>query len=208
MPAAVAHRWFSGAFICAAVGVGYALVAWQVPATVSRDLLVTEEVCVVAPLTPFDPAWGIGLHVARPVPLDARCPVCGMFPAKSREWAAQVIFQDGATQFFDSPLSLFIYLQDVGRYTAGRQSSDIAADFVSDSANGGWIPAQHASYVSGSNALGPMRAGNLPAFSNPEAAGQFAAERGGKVLAADQISKPLLEALSGKKRHSHVEGAV
>lgn len=180
--------------------------AWQAP--VSQNLLASEEFCVVAPPTPFDPAWGVGLLDARPVPVDARCPVCGMFPAKAPEWAAQVIFKDGATQFFDSPLSLLIYLQDVSRYTAGRQSSNIAAEFVSDSAKGGWIPAQHAFYVSGSNSLGPMRAGNLPAFSSAEAAMQFAAARGGKVLPANQISPPLLDALNGKKRHAHVEGAV
>jgi nitrous oxide reductase accessory protein NosL len=53
-----------------------------------------------------------------------------------------------------------------------------------------------------------MRAGNLPAFSSAEAATQFAAARGGKVLPANQISPPLLDALNGKKRHAHVEGAV
>jgi copper chaperone NosL len=206
MPAKVIRRWMVAVSICVAVGVGYTWVAWQTP--VNRDLLVSEEVCVVAPPTPFDPAWGIGLHDARPVPVDARCPVCGMFPAKSLEWAAQVVFQDGATQFFDSPLSLFIYLQDVGRYTAGRQASDIAAHFVSDSAKGGWLPAQQAFYVSGSTALGPMRAGNLPAFSSSDTAKQFAAARGGKVLAVDQISPPLLDALNGKKRHVHIKGTV
>lgn len=206
MPAKEIRRWMVAAIICVAVGVGYAWVAWQTP--VNRDLLVSEEVCVVAPPTAFDPAWGIGIHDPRSVPMDARCPVCGMFPAKSLDWAAQVVFQDGATQFFDSPLSLFIYLQDVGRYTAGRQASDIAAYFVTDSTKGGWLPAPHAFYVSGSNALGPMRAGNLPAFSSSDAANQFAVARGGKVLALDQISPTLLDALNGKKRHVHVEGAV
>ncbi|WP_296447906.1 nitrous oxide reductase accessory protein NosL, partial [Rhodoferax sp. UBA5149] len=124
-----------------------------------------------------------GLHAPRPVPADARCPVCGMYPARSLEWAAQVVFDNGDTQFFDSPLTLFIYLQDVGRYTRGRQASEIAARYVSDASSGAWINAVDAVYVSGSAAVGPMRAGNLPAFADAAAAQRFASARGGLLLA-------------------------
>ena len=75
------------------------------------------DVCIVAPPTPYDPASGLPPTAARPIPVDARCPVCGMFPARSPDWAAQVIFRNGDAQFFDSPLSLFMYLQDVARYS-------------------------------------------------------------------------------------------
>lgn len=161
------------------------------------------EVCVVAPPQAYDPGSGLGLHEARPVPADARCPVCGMYPARASAWAAQVIFRNGDTQFFDSPLTLFIYLQDVGRYTRGRRADEIAASFVSDADSGRWLPAGSALYVSGSDASGPMRAGNLPAFASPLAAQRFSAARGGSVLTASQISPPLLQALNGARRHPH-----
>ncbi|MDD2881113.1 MAG: hypothetical protein PHQ58_11815 [Rhodoferax sp.] len=31
----------------------------------------------------------------RAVPADVRCPVCGKYPARSPDWAAQVIFTNG-----------------------------------------------------------------------------------------------------------------
>lgn len=184
---------------------GLLLAPWPGTPTEAALLAATDEVCVVAPPTPFDPKAGLGLHEPRPVPADARCPVCGMFPARSPDWAAQVIFDNGDTQFFDSPLTLFIYLQDVGRYTRGRQASEIAASYVSDVSSGAWISAHEAIYVSGSSAVGPMRAGNLPAFSSVTAAQRFARERGGVLLEARQISPQLLLDLNTARRHAHGE---
>ena len=171
-------------------------------------LAAAGEVCVVAPPTPYDPKSGLGLHAPRSVPADARCPVCGMYPARAREWAAQVIFDNGDTQFFDSPLSLFIYLQDVGHYTRGRQVSEIAASYVSDADSGAWIRATDAVYVSGSSTVGPMRAGNLPAFSSAAGAQRFASARGGLLLEARQISPQLLQDLNGRRRHAHDAAAA
>ncbi len=179
------------------------LTPWRTRSPDAALLAAAGEVCVVAPPIPYDPKSGLGLHTPRPVPADARCPVCGMYPARSREWAAQVIFDNGDTQFFDSPLSLFIYLQDVGHYTRGRRAGEIAASYVSDADSGAWISAADAVYVSGSTATGPMRAGNLPAFTSAAAAQRFASVRGGLLLEARQISPQLLQDLNGRRRHAH-----
>lgn len=165
--------------------------------------LLPDEVCLVAPPTPYDPKAGVALHAPRAVPPDARCPVCGMFPARAREWAAQIVFDNGDTQFFDSPLSLFIYLQDVGRYTRGRTTGDIAARYVTDVETGQWIDARDAWYVHGSSARGPMRAGNFPAFGSPEAAARFAQVRGGQVLRSADVTPALIDSLDGSSRHLH-----
>lgn len=162
-----------------------------------------EDVCIVAPPTPYNPASGVGLHSPRVVPTDARCPVCGMYPARAKGWAAQVVFDNGDTQFFDSPLSLYQYLQDVGRYTPGRSAQDIVASYVTAVDADTWITAGAASYVYGSSALGPMRSGNLPAFSQRQAAQEFARARGGVVLSAEGITPQLLETLSATTRHRH-----
>jgi copper chaperone NosL len=63
-----------------------------------------------------DPVIGLDPIAARPVPAEARCPVCGMYPARYPRWAAQLIFKDGKALFFDSPLELFRFLLDMGRY--------------------------------------------------------------------------------------------
>lgn len=170
---------------------------------VTAPEIEAQDFCVVAPPLPYDPKSGLGIHAPRPIPADARCPVCGMFPARAPDWAAQAIFNNGDTQFFDSPLTLFLYLQDVGRYTTGRQASEIAVSYVQDAAGSGWIRAADAYYVHGSNAPGPMRAGNLPPFASASTAQRFTSLRGGKVLRATQITPQLLHTLMAPRRHAH-----
>jgi nitrous oxide reductase accessory protein NosL len=195
------------------VGAGLALVLlvlvlWNLP--VVRIALsfgaapeIEADVCVVAPPTPYNPASGLPLQAARPVPADVRCPVCGMYPARSPDWAAQVIFANGDAQFFDSPLSLFMYLGDVARYSPGRSADEIVAHYVTDVPSRSWVDARSAFYVTGSTAKGPMRAGNLPAFASQDAARQFAAQRGGKVLAYAGVDAALVAQLGGQGVHAH-----
>jgi hypothetical protein len=45
------------------------------------------------------------------VPAEARCPVCGMYPARFPAWAAQVHLRDGSIRFFDSPVEFFRWLR-------------------------------------------------------------------------------------------------
>ena len=163
--------------------------------------LPPDDVCLVAPPSPYDPASGLLPHAARPVPADARCPVCGMFPARTPEWAAQLIFANGDAHFFDSPLSLFMYLQDLRRYSPARQREDVATIYVTDSTapgGGTWTAAESAWYVHGSSARGPMRAGNLPAFAHQGTAQAFADQRGGQVLAFVQVDATVVQRLAGR----------
>ena len=164
---------------------------------------VGDDVCVVAPPTPYDPAGGQALADAREVPADARCPVCGMYPARARAWAAQVIFSDGDAFFFDSPLSLMLYLGNVAHYTRGRTAEAIVARYVTDTHTGQWLHAQQAVYVTGSSAMGPMRAGNLPAFADTGAAQQFVQQRGGRALAFNAIDAAVLRKLAPNLRADH-----
>lgn len=164
---------------------------------------VAIDVCLVAPPTPYDRASGLPLTAPRVVPADARCPVCGMYPSRSPDWAAQVIFANGDAQFFDSPLSLFIYLQDVGRYSRGRKAQEVVASYVSDADSGGWIPAPTATYVHGSSASGPMRTGNLPAFADAAAAQRFVFARGGVLLRVADITPEVLKRLDARAAHRH-----
>lgn len=199
--------YFAGLAALVLLG-GLLLATWRSQSPDNAVLVETDEICVVAPPVPHDPKSGLGLHAPRPVPADARCPVCGMYPARSPEWAAQVIFDNGDAQFFDSPLTLFTYLQDVGRYTRGRQASEVAASYVTDASSGAWIRAMDAVYVNGSSALGPMRAGNLPAFSSVALAQRFVSARGGVLLEFGQISPQLLLNLNGERRHAHAESPL
>lgn len=186
------------------------LVAWQwpqrTPPSPSGNAAlegIGDDVCVVAPPTPYDPALGQPLTAAREVPADARCPVCGMYPARARAWAAQVIFADGDAYFFDSPLSLMLYLGNVAHYTRGRTADAIVARYVTDTGTGGWLNALEAVYVTGSSAMGPMRAGNLPAFADAEAAQEFVQQRGGRAVPFGAIDVALLRRLAPNLRADH-----
>lgn len=164
---------------------------------------VGDDVCIVVPPTPYDPASGLPLAAAREVPADARCCVCGMYPARARAWAAQVIFAEGDAYFFDSPLSLMLYLGNVAHYTRGRMAGTIVARYVTDADTGLWLSAQEAVYVTGSSAMGPMRAGNLPALVDAEAAQRFVQQRGGRAVPFSAIDAPLLRGLAPNLRADH-----
>ena len=164
---------------------------------------VANELCIVAPATPHDPSSGLAMHAAKPIPADARCPVCGMYPARFPRWAAQAVFKDGASHFFDSPIDLFAFLQRIDRHNKRYALEDVAAGYVTDFETGQWIEVNNAFFVSGSTVFGPMRDADLPAFSTRKSAGTFAHSRGGKVLASTQITPELIQSLSRNRHHRH-----
>lgn len=169
-----------------------------------------EDVCVVSPARvtaphAFDPASGLGIHDARPLPADARCPVCGMYPARFPRWAAQIIFTDGAAHFFDSPVDLFMFLDDPSRFGSARAAADAAAIYVADFRGGAWLPARQAVFVRDSRARGPMRGPDLPAFADAAAARAFIAEQGGQALSFGEINARFVNGLrdANHARHMH-----
>lgn len=164
---------------------------------------ITNELCIVAPATPYDPGSGLDMLEARPVPGGARCPVCGMYPARFPRWAAQTLFKDGAAHFFDSPVDLFAFQQRIDRHDRGHTINDIAISFVSDFESGHWIEAQHAFFVHGSSVVGPMRDADLPAFASRKAAEALTRSRGGKVLTFAEITPELVQSLNRNRHHRH-----
>lgn len=200
LPAQLLLIGLVAAVLAAALAAG---VAWQAGTGAAVVAAPPDEVCLVAPSFAYEPASGLDRFSARPLRSDARCPVCGMFPARSPRWAAQVIYRDGDVHYFDSPLSLHLFLAEVPRHASGRVRADVAVQYVTDFAGGGWIDAQGAYYVHGSSEAGPMRAGNLPAFATLAAAQAFAAARGGRVLTASQIDAAVLRRLDTRSTHRH-----
>lgn len=161
------------------------------------------EVCIVAAPVPYDPASGLPVEAPRAVPADARCPVCGMFPARAPQWAAQLIHADGSAHFFDSPLSLFQYLVTRALDPGARWPAAVRAAYVHAMEEGGWVSAQDAVYVAGSSLRGPMRNGNFPSFGSPAAAARFARERGGWTLSASRLAEHVRTAMPLPPGHPH-----
>ena len=168
-----------------------------------------EDICIVAPTRlsvpyPHDPASGLDRLAARPVPADARCPVCGMYPARFPKWAAQIIFSDGSAHFFDSPVDLFAFLDEPARFDAEHTAADAAALYVADHRSGTWVDARKAVFVIGSSVRGPMRGPDLPAFAEPGAAQTFIAEHGGRALAFDEIGHNTAHELRNAAHDGHM----
>jgi nitrous oxide reductase accessory protein NosL len=161
------------------------------------------EVCIVAPPVPYDAQSGRAPLAAREVPPQARCPVCGMFPARHPRWAAMLIFDDAAAQFFDTPSHLFLYLQNMGRYQRGRTPQTVRALWTADHLGSGWLPLDQAVFVHGARVLGPMRTPDLPAFASAEAAEAFRANRGGILLQANELRQRLPDTLRALAPHRH-----
>jgi len=170
----------------------------------SRNLEhVANDLCIVAPATPYDPASGLEMLDPRAIPAAARCPVCGMYPARNPRWAAQTLFKDGAAHFFDSPIDLFALLQAVDRHDRRYTSNDVAASFVTDFESGQWVEARNAFFINGSSTLGPMRDADLPAFASRKAADTLVRSQGGKVLTFAEITPELIRSLSRNLHHRH-----
>lgn len=161
-----------------------------------------DDVCIVAVPTPYDPATVRAIHAPRAIPTDARCPVCGMYPARMPEWAAQLILANGDAFFFDSPLNLFIFLRKRG-LTPALSPAAVPAAYVRDADTGDWIGATEATYVAGSKALGPMRSGNYPPFRTPAQASAFAARRGGKVVSPHEVAHAIASRTGAAAVHAH-----
>ena len=194
--------WWGGAALVAGAGAAGLSRNYWMPLLAGEQEEDLLHVCVVAPPYPYDPASGLPIEAPRAIPKDARCPVCGMYPERSPAWAAQVIYRDGGVHYFDSPIDLMQFLNNVPGFSPGDTRADILSAWVRYGRTGQWLPHDKAWYVHGSDALGPMRMGDLPAFPTREAAQEFAGRRGGKVLSFEGVTPSILKSLSSDRSHA------
>jgi copper chaperone NosL len=133
---------------------------------------------------------------------STRCPVCGMYPYRTPQWTAQIVFNDQTASSFDSPVDLFRFLNNMVVFDKQHKAADIGAIYVADYGTKAWVDAKKAFYVIGSKALGPMNDPNLPAFATREAADAHIKAQGGKVLLFGEVTREVIKSLSGA-HHNH-----
>lgn len=134
------------------------------------------------------------LDLPAPKPEDT-CPVCGMFVAKYPYWIATVLFQDGHADHFDGPKDFFKYLLDMNKYARGRAREQIKAMGVTGYYDPVRIDAATASYVIGSDVLGPMGHELVPLTDDAEAREFLADHKGRRTLSFDAVTAALLDSL-------------
>ncbi len=160
--------------------------------------------CVLALLTALPFGAGSAMAAERqPVEVtkEMRCPVCGMYPAQYPAWRAQIIFKDNEAQVFDSPVDMFRFLLAMPMFDKRHTAAEVDAVFVTDFVGRTWVNGRTAFYVAGSDAKGPMREANLPAFGDKAAAIAFAGQHGGRVVAFGEVTRELLRSLGGAAHH-------
>lgn len=136
-------------------------------------------------------------HTALEIPADVSCGKCGMFPANYPQWQSQVIFSDGTMTPFDGCKCMFGFMFNMGEYDSAHTSGDIAKVWVKDFNTGEWIEASEATYVVGSDEMGPMGKELIP-FAQADEAAAFQKDHGGELAQYESISMATLKPLMGK----------
>ena len=120
-------------------------------------------------------------HVSKQI----RCPVCGMYPSRYPQWRVQLIHADRSMRAFDSPADLLRYLENRARFEKAASGAGplpkVAAIYVTDFSQGGWLEIRQAWVVRGSRLRGPMNGPDYPAFATEAAAQRLVTEQGGEV---------------------------
>ena len=132
---------------------------------------------------------------------STRCPVCGMYPYRTPQWTAQIVFNDQTASSFDSPADMFRFVGNMMLFDKTHKPADIGAIWVADYNTKAWVDAKKAFYVLGSKARGPMNEPNLPAFASREAADAHVKAEGGKVLGFGEVTRDIVKSLAGGHNH-------
>ncbi len=134
------------------------------------------------------------LAVATPGPKD-KCLVCGMFVAKYPDWTAVVEYKNGRVVQFDGVKDLTKGLLTPGKYGLPKAPGDIKAIWVKDYYSLTLVEGRSASYVIGSDVLGPMGKELIPFAKAGDAKGFLKDHLGEKVLRFDQLTPDVLKKL-------------
>lgn len=128
-----------------------------------------------------------------------------MYPARFPTWATQIIFKDGSAHFFDSPVDLFMFLDEPGRFDQSHSADDVEALYVADHLRATWLDAKTAFFVIGSDIRGPMRGPDIPAFASDTEATAFVSKQGGRMLRFDAIDSSTVATLRDANHATHAQ---
>ncbi len=124
-----------------------------------------------------------------------KCPVCGMFVAKYKDWLAAITFRDGTTVFFDGPKDMFTYYLNMKKYNPARGQADVAGIQVNDYDDLKPIDGKKAYYVVGSDVFGPMGKEVVPFGKEADAREFMKDHKGKRVVRFADMTPALLKTL-------------
>ncbi|MGZ8547705.1 MAG: nitrous oxide reductase accessory protein NosL [Sulfuricurvum sp.] len=115
------------------------------------------------------------------VPIEAKCPVCGMFVHKHSKWTSQIVMQNSHSLFFDGVKDMMKFYFEPSLHYHAHTPQDFTHIFVSDYYTLEKTEAKEAFFVAGSNVYGPMGHELIP-FKNEADARAFSASHNGKHI--------------------------
>jgi len=122
------------------------------------------------------------------VPLDAKCPVCGMFVSKYPKWSAKI-----GEYYFDGVKDMMKFYFEPSKYTKHKHNLDEI--YVTDYYTLKKIDGKKAFYVVGSDILGPMGNELIP-FENLNKAKEFLSDHRGKnIIKFEDITQKIIKEL-------------
>lgn len=121
--------------------------------------------------------------------LSDKCPVCGMFVAKYKNWQAQIAFNDGTYAVFDGPKDMFRYYLDMKKYNPSKTVSDISNIYATEYYSAEMTDARKLYFVQGSDVNGPMGAELVPLSSEAKAKEFLKDHKGKKVLKFNEVTR-------------------
>ena len=128
-----------------------------------------------------------------------RCPVCGMFVAKYPLWLAELKIDSGTIFYFDGVKDMMAYFFAPGDF-GGTGPAETAGIRVKDYYSQKWIDGRTATYVVGSDVLGPMGHELIP-FGTEAAAKNFLNDHHGtEILSFSQITPERINSM--RKGHT------
>jgi hypothetical protein len=112
---------------------------------------------------------------------------------------------------FDSPADLLRYLENRARFEKATSVAGplpkVAAIYVTDFSQGGWVEIRQAWVVRDSRLRGPMNGPDYPAFATEAAAQRLVAEQGGQVQRFSAlISVEFQDEATLKPMEKHADG--
>ena len=86
-----------------------------------------------------------------------------MYPARFPKFNCQIVFKDGSYEAFDSAIGLLVYLHFPDK--TGIKLKPVSGIYFKDYLKAGWLEADKAIFVTGSEIRGPMGVQFLPVDS-------------------------------------------
>ncbi|MGA2116536.1 MAG: nitrous oxide reductase accessory protein NosL [Bryobacteraceae bacterium] len=143
-------------------------------------------------------ADGVPFSVPPPRAMDL-CPVCGMIVSKYPNWIATVVWKDGHAHHFDGAKDMFKFLQALPKYAPGHKRDDIRFIAVTDFYNLEKIEAGKASYVIGSDVMGPMGPELVPLATRADAEDFFKDHKGKLILGFGAVTPEIVAKVDSGK---------